>query len=235
MAKLYISSFLLVIAACVYNTNADGAEGGVATTISAHPYIVSLQGTDGSKVCGGVLIDSKTVVTGAQCLNFYDVSQLVVGVSNGAKVVKIASSTFDIGFDFTTMQNDVAVVKLAEAVTVGTIELATKEPTNGVSGVVTTWDSSSNLVDIPVTVIDTAQCGSGKYSYSEDDILSTMLCGLATNANACGALPGSPLVSKKKLVGLVSWGYGCGNKGNPAVFTDIASLESWVKSTAKSL
>ncbi|XP_049309716.1 trypsin-like [Bactrocera dorsalis] len=235
MAKLYISSVLLVIAACVSNINADGAEGGVATTISAHPYIVSLQGSDGSKVCGGVLIDTTTVVTAAQCLNFYDVSQLVVGVSNGAKVVKIAGSTFNIGFDFTTMENDVALVKLAEAVSVGSIAVATEQPTNGVSGVVTSWDASNNLVDIAETVIGTSECGSGDYKYSEDEILSSMLCGLATNANACGALPGSPLIANSQLVGLVSWGYGCGNKGNPAVFTDIPSLASWISSSAKSL
>ncbi|XP_014102262.2 trypsin alpha-3 [Bactrocera oleae] len=235
MAKLYISSFLLVIAACVCNINAVGAVGGVATTIEAHPYIVSLQDTNGSLVCGGVLIDTRTVVTTAQCLSFYDVTQLVVGVSNGARVVSIANSTFNLGFDFITMQNDVAVLILAEAVSVGTIALATEEPTNGVSGVVTTWDSSNNLVDIAVSIIGTQECGSGQYSYSEDDILATMLCGLATNTNDCGALPGSPLVSNNELVGLVSWGYGCGNNGRPAVFTDIASEESWIIQTASSL
>uniref|UniRef100_A0A0K8VUS0 Trypsin n=2 Tax=Bactrocera latifrons TaxID=174628 RepID=A0A0K8VUS0_BACLA len=235
MAKFIISSFLLVIAACVSNTNADGAEGGVPTTISAHPYVVSLQSTDGTKVCGGVLIDSKTVVTAAQCLSFYDVSQLVIGVSNGAKIVKIASSTFNSGFDSVTMENDLALVKLAEAVRVGTIAVASKQPKNGISGVVTTWDASNNLVDIAETVIDASECGSGDYSYSEDEILPTMLCGLATNSNACGALPGSPLIANSQLVGLVSWGNGCGNKGNPAVFTNIASLASWVKSTAKAL
>ncbi|XP_018784522.1 PREDICTED: trypsin theta-like, partial [Bactrocera latifrons] len=161
MAKFIISSFLLVIAACVSNTNADGAEGGVPTTISAHPYVVSLQSTDGTKVCGGVLIDSKTVVTAAQCLSFYDVSQLVIGVSNGAKIVKIASSTFNSGFDSVTMENDLALVKLAEAVRVGTIAVASKQPKNGISGVVTTWDASNNLVDIAETVIDASECGSG--------------------------------------------------------------------------
>ncbi|XP_011206507.1 trypsin [Bactrocera dorsalis] len=230
-----VCRLLLVISAFATNTYADGIEGGVATTIKAHPYLVSIQGTDGTRVCVGALISSNIVVTAAQCLTFYDSSQLVVAVNNGGRVVKIAASTFDIKFDPETNAYDVALLKLAESVNLGTINVASKLPSTGTSGVVSGWDANNNLVDITVSVISRKDCVSGKYRYSKDDVLKSMVCGLAKSSNACGAVGGSPLVVNNELVGLASWGNGCGNKGNPAIYTDIPSVKSWITKTAKTL
>ncbi|XP_054737945.1 trypsin theta-like [Anastrepha obliqua] len=232
MANKFICT-LLLIAVCAKSISADGIENGNATTISAHPYVVAIQGTDGTRVCEGALIDSNVVVTAAQCLANYDVSQLVVSVNN-SKIVSIAKSTFDGNFDYTTMEYDAAVLKLAEEVSVDTIELASEEPATGASGVVTGWSSSGALVDVSESIISASDCVSGEYTYEEGDVLSSMLCGLAAN-KACDALPGSPLVANNQLVGLVSWGYGCANSANPAVFTNIASVKSWVDQTVQSL
>uniref|UniRef100_A0A0A1WRR2 Trypsin theta n=1 Tax=Zeugodacus cucurbitae TaxID=28588 RepID=A0A0A1WRR2_ZEUCU len=234
MAKLFACTILLVIASTAY---ASDIEGGVPTTIQDHPYLVSIQGKDGPPViCGGALINENTVVTAAQCLAFYDVSQLAVGVNNGERVIQIAAQSFNPQFDFVTMQNDVAVLKLAEPVeSGGYLELASTAPENGDSGVVTGWAANNSLVDVAVRTLTAEECGSGDYKYSEDEVLNTMLCGLAGNLQACNGQPGLPLVVGKQLVGLVSWGYGCGNKGNPAVFTDIAAERSWIIETANKL
>jgi secreted trypsin-like serine protease len=32
----------------------------------------------------------------------------------------------------------------------------------------------------------------------------------------------------KKVVGIVSWGIGCGNKKFPALYVDVSALKSWV-------
>ncbi|XP_014102261.2 trypsin theta [Bactrocera oleae] len=236
MVKLFACTILLVILAYSSNTSATNIEGGVPTTFQAHPYLVSIQGKDGPPViCGGALINEKTVVTAAQCLAFYDVSQLAVGVNNGERIVEIAAQSFNPQFDFVTMENDVAVLKLAESVESGFIELASKVPVNGASGMVTGWAENNSLVDVAVRTINAEECGSGDYKYSEDEVLKTMLCGLASNLQACNGQPGAPLVVNNQLVGLVSWGYGCGNKGNPAVFTNIASERSWIIETANKL
>ncbi|XP_039957728.1 trypsin theta-like [Bactrocera tryoni] len=236
MAKLFACTILLVILAYSSNTFASDIEGGVPTTIQAHPYLVSIQGKDGSPIiCGGALINENTVVTAAQCLAFYDASQLAVGVNNGEKIVEIAAQSFNPRFDFVTMENDVAVLKLAESVESGSIELASELPANGAKGVVTGWAANNSLVDVAVRTIDAEECGSGDYKYSEDEVLNTMLCGLASNLQACNGQAGDPLVVDNQLVGLVSWGYGCGNKGNPAVFTNIAAERSWIIETANQL
>lgn len=45
---------------------------------------------------------------------------------------------------------------------------------------------------------------------------------------------GGPLRYKDMLVGLVSYGEGCGKKGYPGVYSDVASMRSYVDSVIKS-
>ncbi|XP_011180888.1 trypsin [Zeugodacus cucurbitae] len=233
MLSSLVCQLLLLITAYATNTYAAGIEGGTPTTIKARPYVVSIQGTDGTRTCVGALISSNTVVTAARCLAFFDSSKLVVAVNDGGQVVKIAAKTFDIRFDPITNENDVAVLKLAQSVKAGTVKLASSLPKTGTNGVVTGWDAKNKLVDMPVSVINRKDCISGKFKYSGDEVLKSMVCGLAKNNKACGAIGGSPLVANNQLVGLISWGNGCGNKGNPAVYTDIPSVSSWITKTVK--
>ncbi|XP_017469628.1 PREDICTED: trypsin theta-like [Rhagoletis zephyria] len=225
MANKFICTLLLLVAAT--GAQADGIVGGTAASISAHPYLVSLQLADGTIVCGGALINSKIVVTAASCLTNYDVSAFVVGVNNGAQTVKIDSSTFDGAYDIETNENDIAIVKLAEAVTVSTyLGLANSLPS---SGLLIGWDANNSVVEVSETITSAKVCVTQGYKYEDGDLFDSQFCGLAAN-EACGGLPGSPLVADNKLVGVVSWGYGCGNKGSPAIYSDVPVLKLWVES-----
>ena len=46
--------------------------------------------------------------------------------------------------------------------------------------------------------------------------------------DACEGDTGGPLVVNGILVGIVSWGIGCGQPGFPGVYTDVAALRSFV-------
>ncbi|CAD6996004.1 trypsin theta-like [Ceratitis capitata] len=208
-----ISSILLAFAVL--------ASSAQATTLTAKSYVVTVQGSDGNVICNGALINKNTVVTAATCLAFYDPDQLVVGVEG--QIVKIKSHTFDSSFDFVTMENDVAVLKLAQSVKTKFLKLASKQRKTGTSAVVSGVNGT-----IPVSIVSTSDCASGDYSWSEDEIFTSMLCGYAKDNTTCVGRNGSPVVEGYKLVGLVSWG-GCGSKSKPAVFTNIAALASWIK------
>lgn len=39
---------------------------------------------------------------------------------------------------------------------------------------------------------------------------------------------GGPLIANNKLIGLVSWGRGCGKTKYPGVYTKIAALRAWI-------
>ncbi|XP_036344852.1 trypsin theta-like [Rhagoletis pomonella] len=225
MANKFVCTLLLLVAAT--GAQADGTVGGTASSISAHPYLVSLQLADGTIVCGGALINSKTVVTAAYCLANYDVSAFVVGVNNGAQTIKIAKSRYDSAYDIETNENDIGIVKLAEAANVSSfLALASSLPS---SGVLVSFDESNAVVQASETITSAKVCVTQGYKYEDGDLYNSQFCGLAAN-EACGELPGSPLVADNKLLGVVSWGYGCGNKGSPAIYSNVSVLKFWIES-----
>ncbi|XP_036344853.1 trypsin theta-like [Rhagoletis pomonella] len=225
MANKFVCTLLLLIAAI--GAQADGIVGGTPSSISAHPYLASLQLADGTIVCGGALINSKTVVTAASCLANYDVSQFVVGINNGAQTIKIAKSTFNRQYDIETNENDIAIVKLAEAAIVSSyLALASSLPSKGL---LVGWDKNNAVVQASETIISARKCVTEGYKYEAGDLFNSQFCGLAEN-EACGQLPGSPLVADNRLLGVVSWGYGCANKDSPAIYSNVLVLKLWIES-----
>lgn len=45
---------------------------------------------------------------------------------------------------------------------------------------------------------------------------------------------GGPMIydGKPILLGIVSWGYGCGREGYPGVYANVANLLEWIESQA---
>ncbi|EDW47398.1 GM20440 [Drosophila sechellia] len=64
-------------------------------------------------------------------------------------------------------------------------------------------------------------------------IKNTMLCAYAPNKDACQGDSGGPLVSGDRLVGIVFWGYGCGDVRYPGVYADVAHFHEWIERTAE--
>ena len=66
-----------------------------------------------------------------------------------------------------------------------------------------------------------------------------MLCGghLEGEKDACTGDSGGPYVCEHqnsiwKLEGIVSWGYGCGRKDNPGVYTNVSHVREWIKNVS---
>lgn len=64
-------------------------------------------------------------------------------------------------------------------------------------------------------------------SYVDKDL---HLCAGAVNGSvdACRGDSGSPLVCGTELVGLVSWGIGCGEPNLPGVYTNVIHFSQWI-------
>uniref|UniRef100_A0A1W7RA07 Serine proteinase n=1 Tax=Hadrurus spadix TaxID=141984 RepID=A0A1W7RA07_9SCOR len=98
------------------------------------------------------------------------------------------------------------------------------------------------LREVNISVIDRQQCDES-YSVLSSlaiprGITSQFLCAgdVKGGKDACQADSGGPLMmhsSDWTIVGIVSFGYGCAQKGYPGVYTQVASYLQWIKDNTR--
>uniref|UniRef100_A0A1A9ZZU1 Peptidase S1 domain-containing protein n=1 Tax=Glossina pallidipes TaxID=7398 RepID=A0A1A9ZZU1_GLOPL len=224
--------------------------GGKPTTIEKSPWQVSLQ-RGGSHFCGGSFYDKNHIVTAAHCLQGAVSSQIKVRAGSttwdqGGIVLDVADLKIHEEYSSSLMTNDVAVIRLASSVkyssTIKNIELAKKAPADGAEASVTGWGTLHSggaslpaiLQTVNVDIVSREKCASSSYGYGSQ-IRPTMICAYTEGKDSCQGDSGGPLVSGGRLVGVVSWGYGCAFPNYPGVYADVADLRQWIFDTAASI
>ncbi|XP_067627435.1 trypsin beta-like [Eurosta solidaginis] len=224
--------------------------GGVATTISFIPWQVSIQ-EEGSHFCGGAIYSETIIVTAAHCLYHSTASDIKVRAgssfwNSGGILVQVDALKIHEDYDPYTMEYDVAVMRLAMPLTfkstIKPIPLATKAPGDNEVALTSGWgtkqaDSSTiptQVQSVNVNIISLTACASDAFGYGED-VLETMICSYTEDKDACQGDSGGPLVSGGKLVGIVSWGYGCAFRNIPGIYSDVAALREWIEAAAVSV
>lgn len=241
-----LCAFLSIVVGAYISTELDGRiVGGVATTIEAHPYQVSLSTKLGGHFCGGSLIGADIVVTAAHCLQSFKASSIRVRIGStnnkqGGEIIKVSAAKYHPAYNPSTIENDVGILKLStsiqESESVGYIELAETIPATGTPAVVTGWGTKcysyclippTTLQAVDLEIVQREDCASSAYRYGEK-IKESMVCAYALKKDSCQGDSGGPLVVDRKLVGIVSWGYACAKKGYPGVYSNVAMLRSWI-------
>lgn len=225
--------------------------GGHDTTIEDHPHQVSLQSVYGSHFCGGSIINEDTVVTAAHCVSGRTPSSLKIRLGSthhhqNGDVVEVRALKMHEQYNPYTFTNDVAVIKLShpvrESSKVKFIKLAKITPLSGAKAQVTGWGAQSQgspnlpetLQEVDVSILRWKKCGSDNYEYGQQ-VQKSMVCAYADYKDACQGDSGGPLVSGNRLVGIVSWGYGCAQPGYPGVYSDVPVTRDWIEKTAAEL
>ncbi|MGW2785632.1 serine protease [Streptomyces populi] len=206
-------------------------------------------GTRAGQFCGGVVIGPTTVLTAAHCLGDdvlgapprrTDDLKVIAGrgnlTSDDGKEIPVRDIWVNPRYDSDTSAGDFGVLTLAEPLPAASvIRMAPSgdpayEP--GTAAVVYGWgdltgggDYATSLRAADVHVLSDASC---ERAYPDKETgtydAASMVCAGEPRGgrDACQGDSGGPLVARGRLIGLVSWGSGCGRAGSPGVYTRVS-------------
>ncbi|XP_017080124.1 seminase [Drosophila eugracilis] len=219
--------------------------GGHVTTIEKlGGYLVAMKYLN-SFICGGALIRDVIVLTAAHCFENRNTKEnwsIHGGISRLSEyrvlrfIKKIIKSA---DFQMHTMNMDVAVVLLNRPMfgkNIGTLSLCSTPLTPGRTLVVAGWgmthaddkDPENLLRTVSVPVIEKNYCRE-VYKHAAE-ITDSMFCAsVLGKKDACTYDSGGPLVYKKEVCGIVSFGIGCASKKYPGVYTDVNYVKPFIE------
>ncbi|MFF3342883.1 serine protease [Streptomyces flavidovirens] len=214
-------------------------------------------GTRAGQFCGGVLVAPAKVLTAAHCVSSEVLGvplaqvrdlEVIAGRSElkgaGGREIAVSDVKLNPAYDSKTNAGDFALLTLSSPLPAAdTIKAAGPGHaayTAGTGAVVYGWGDTTGagsyadeLRAAPVKVLPDSACeraypGLVGGTYRAD----TMLCAGDENGghDACQGDSGGPLVADGRLIGLVSWGSGCGQARNPGVYARLsAAPETWAE------
>ncbi|XP_063114896.1 vitamin K-dependent protein C [Cavia porcellus] len=233
---------------------------GTETKLGESPWQVILLDSKKKLSCGGVLIHSSWVLTAAHCmdgsrkltvrLGEYDLRRR----DKGEVELDIKEIFIHPNYTRRTTNNDIALLHLAQPTILSkTIVpiclpdsgLAERELTQaGQETVVTGWgykserkgdtrrNPTSILNSIRIPVAPHTECTQVMNSVVSENMLCAGILG--DSRDACDGDSGGPMVASFQgtwfLVGLVSWGEGCGVPNNYGVYTKVSRYLDWINS-----
>merc|ERR1712183_57777 len=227
--------------------------GGVTTEENEYPWQVGLaSGSGRTPYCGGSIVSSKTIITAAHCTRNTNANRIwiVVGEhdlnsSDGERYVRVCSKSEHPSYNSNTLDNDFSILTLCEDLTfshdVSPVCLPTTSGTGSQyenkNAVVSGWGTLSSggsrpskLQEVTVKTMSNFQCRNTAYGSSQ--ITEAMICASNPGKDSCQGDSGGPLVveesSSFKLVGVVSWGYGCAQDNAPGVYARVTQQLGWI-------
>ncbi|MGW7197426.1 S1 family serine peptidase [Streptomyces chryseus] len=216
-------------------------------------------GTRAGQFCGGVLVAPAKVLTAAHCVSS-DVLGVPLGQvrdlrviagrstlkGTGGREITVSGVELNPAYDAKTNEGDFALLTLLDPLPASdTIRAAgpgSAAYTAGTGAMVYGWGDTTGsgayageLRAAPVKVLPDSACeraypGRAEGTYRPD----TMLCAGDENGghDACQGDSGGPLVAGGRLIGLVSWGSGCGQAESPGVYARLsAAPQTWAASS----
>ncbi|MEU1403787.1 serine protease [Streptomyces sp. NPDC005728] len=208
-------------------------------------------GTRAGQFCGGVAVSRTTVLTAAHCMadevlgappNRVRDLEVIAGrtdlLSGEGEEIPVQDVRVNPRYDAASNAGDFAVLTLArplpQSAVVPTAPAGDPAYGAGTEALVSGWGDTTGdgaytrrLHAARVRVLADNLCaraypGGPDGTYRAD----SMLCAgeVAGGPDACQGDSGGPLVASGRLIGLVSWGSGCGRPGSPGVYTRVSDV-----------
>ncbi|MEU3859389.1 serine protease [Streptomyces sp. NPDC028722] len=208
-------------------------------------------GTRAGQFCGGVAVARTVVLTAAHCLSEEALGvppnrvrdlRVIAGrtdlLSGEGEEIAVRDVQVNPAFEATTNSGDFALVTLAgelpQSAVVGMASAGDPAYTAGTEAFVSGWGDTTGeghyarrLRAARVHVLPDASCARAYPGGPEGTYrAATMLCAgeITGGPDGCQGDSGGPLVAGGRLIGLVSWGSGCGRPGRPGVYTRVSEV-----------
>ncbi|KAM3848962.1 transmembrane protease serine 12-like [Vipera latastei] len=234
--------------------------GGHESEEGAWPWQVSLQiykhGGGFIHLCGGTLINNRTVLTAAHCSIKKPVPEVwraVIGLHHlfrhKTHTIKrrIQAIKIHYFYDSTRFENDIAVFYLSKSITFNSYVQPVCLPnftlalTSDMKCFVSGWGmkkeqtrGSLTLQEAQLTIFPLEICN--HYDWHAGSVADTAFCaGSETgDVDTCQGDSGGPLVcylsdSKYYIVGITSYGVGCGRPKFPGIYTNLPKYMFWLR------
>ena len=247
--------------------------GGVDREINWAPWQVALVSKNSGsnfegQFCGGSIISTYWIVTAAHCLEDRTKSQILddVRILAGDDYLGDDLSNTSVNdviihpkYNAETTENDIALLKLSEPLTLGTanlakIDLPSKSPLSGSTGRISGWGNTwmfngSSFLDyydtgapyprqlqggeVSVRTSRDCQLEMGKNYFKS----KSMICANSPGywIDVCFGDSGGPLATFSNggwvLSGITSWGWGCA-WDSPTAYTNVAKYTKWITANA---
>uniref|UniRef100_A0A8C8S4K0 Transmembrane serine protease 4 n=1 Tax=Pelusios castaneus TaxID=367368 RepID=A0A8C8S4K0_9SAUR len=244
----------LTCSGCGESVRSPRVVGGAHARIDAWPWQVSLQHKN-QHLCGGSIIAPNWILTAAHCFKRNPATQnwrvkagsAVLSSINTIPVEKIF--IIDINYMF-PKDNDIALVKLTSPLSFsGTVKpiclpFFDEELPSHAQLWVTGWGYtkqdgtlSKTLQQAEIKLIDSNTCNAANAYQGE--VSDKMICAglMKGGVDTCQGDSGGPLMYNSghwQVVGLVSWGHGCGGPSTPGVYTKVQAYLNWIYTVQKS-
>ncbi|RHZ01831.1 hypothetical protein DYB26_013592 [Aphanomyces astaci] len=221
----------------------DRVVGGVEAAVGQHLYVSGFRRTEtGASSCGSSLIAPDVVLTAAHCtgrgFEFVSIgSHYNSGTKDGERI-KVKQFIKHPKHDAGTRSYDFAVLILEQPSKFPPVQVSFDTVAPGTPMILRGWGRtisdgpvSQSLMEVGVDSISNDQCVK---VLAPRTVNEAMLCaGGKLGEDSCQGDSGGPLTVESngsvQLVGVVSWGVGCGHLGNPGVYSRISIARDFIE------